>query len=449
MKSFYKNILYFAILCGILSILLPINILAQPSSMPQIKSEVAVLIDADTGQVLYGKNQNARIYPASTTKIMTALLALERGNLSDIITMSYDAVWSIGRDTSHVALDENEQLNLEQALYALAIESANDAANGIAELIGGSMENFSGMMTKRAKELGANNTNFTNAHGLQDSNHYTSAYDLAIIMAEAVKIPEFTRMFTTVTYSMPPTNRQPETRTFNRKNSLVEGPYAYEGLLGEKTGWTGDSGYTFVAAAKRGGRTLVAAVIRSPDTISRWEDTTSLFDYGFEQFVSVIFESAEFARERYFFELADGGRFEAKLVPKGDFSCLVLKSASKEEIEIEYVPYIEETTGKIGGKAIFSLFGEILGEAELAISYNSGGIDLRSLPVGDASEEDKKNDENQNPATSAFSAIYRVISIILQIIGFGGIIFMILYIRQYLHVQKIKKQRRGYQKNKK
>ncbi|MCL2158156.1 MAG: serine hydrolase, partial [Oscillospiraceae bacterium] len=195
--------------------MLPINILAQPSSMPQIKSEVAVLIDADTGQVLYGKNQNARIYPASTTKIMTALLALERGNLSDIITMSYDAVWSIGRDTSHVALDENEQLNLEQALYALAIESANDAANGIAELIGGSMENFSGMMTKRAKELGANNTNFTNAHGLQDSNHYTSAYDLAIIMAEAVKIPEFTRMFTTVTYSMPPTNRQPETRTFN------------------------------------------------------------------------------------------------------------------------------------------------------------------------------------------------------------------------------------------
>jgi D-alanyl-D-alanine carboxypeptidase len=425
---------------------LSIDVFAAPPDIPQIKSETFVLMDGDTGQVLLGQNMHARIYPASVTKIMTALLALERGNFSDVITMSHEAVWSVGRDTSHIALDETEQLTLEQALYALAIESANDAANGIAELISGSMEDFAKLMTKRARELGAKNTNFANAHGLPDANHYTSAYDLALVMSAAAKMPEFIKIFTAITYSMPPTNRQPETRTFNRKNSLLEGPYAYEGIIGEKTGWTGDAGFTYVAAARKNGRTLVAVVIKSPDTVSRWEDTRALFDYGFDEFTALNFKAEEFAADSYEIEFSGGEKLEMKLIPSGDFSCLVPKSANKEETEKEYIFFFDAITGKISGKAVFSLrsesdfTGEILGEAELLVCPVSAN---QKKPGEPAKKENNPGTEDKNPPAKIFSSIYGVISVILQIFGAIAIILIALYIRQYIKVQKIKKQKRG------
>ena len=441
-----KSIIYLLSFALLLSVT-PTNIFAADSAVPQIQSETFVLMDADTGQVLLERNMGSRIYPASVTKIMTALLALEKGNLSDTVTMSHDAVWSVGRDTSHVALDENEQLTLEEALYALAIESANDAANGIAELVGGTMENFAKLMTQRAKELGAKTTNFTNAHGLPDANHYTSAYDLALIMAAAVKIPEFTKIFTSVTYSMPPTNRQPETRTFNRKNSLIEGPYAYEGIIGEKTGWTGDAGYTYIAAANQNGRTLVAAVIKSPDTNARWEDTRALFDYGFFEFVPFGYSAEEFAADKYNIEFSGGGKSEVKLVPSGDFNCLISKSAKKEEIKTDYIFFTGEPVGKIEGKAVFSLkspsdfmYG-ILGETDLLIypaDVNPGEIKRAEA------KKINPETESENPESKILSSVYGVISVILQIFGIIAVVFIILYIRQYKQVQNRKRQKRGY-----
>jgi len=426
------------ILCLILlTIILTLNVFA----VPQIKSETFVLMDADTGQVLFERNKDAKIYPASVTKIMTALLALERGNLSDMVTMSHDAVWSVGRNTSHIALDENEQLTLEAALYALAIESANDAANGIAELVGGSMENFAKLMNERAGGLGAKNTNFTNAHGLPDANHYTSAYDLALVMSEAVKIPQFTKIFTATTYSMPPTNRQPEMRVFNRKNSLLEGKYAYEGIIGEKTGWTGDAGFTYIAAARRNGRTLVAAVIKSPNTDARWEDTRSLFDYGFGEFMPFVLKSEAFAAERYDVEFSGGGKTAVKLVPYGDFSCLVPKSAQGEEIKTEYVLYADKA-GKLGGKAVFSLkSGEVLGEAELSVHLVSEN------PVAPMEAATPEN-ESDEPDSNILSSVYGVVSAALQILGIIALVFVALYIWQYMRVKKIKRQKRENQINK-
>jgi len=437
---------------------LPVNAGNQPpqmqlQSLQSLQSETAVVIDADTGQVLFEKNMNQRMYPASVTKIMTALLAFERGSLSDIITMSYDAVWSIGRDTSNIALDVDEQITLEQALYALSIESANDAANGIAELISGSMDEFAKLMTRRAKELGAKNTNFVNAHGLQDVNHYTSAYDLALILAADVKIPEFTKIFTTVTYSIPPTNKQPLPTPCNRKNSLIEGPYHYDGIIGEKTGWTSDSGFTYAAAARRGGKTLVAVVMRAPNKITMWQDTTALLNYGFNEFEPVRFNAAEFSKEQYIFETANGNKINMSFTPAGDFNCLILKSLNKDDIEINYTFDTFEAEGgneKIGGKAVFSLKPElsslmfgILGEIDLQIIRSEEeSPDERLKPVNNTISTDSDRQEEPAKKKSIFSVILSVLSVILQIIGIIALILLFLYIRRNRINEKRKRQRK-------
>jgi len=251
----------------------------------QIISEAAILIDARTGQILYQKNMHKKMYPASITKVMTALIALEEGNLNSIITMSDTAVFSIGIGTSHIALDSGEKLALKHALYALAISSANDAANGIAEHVGGSLEGFASLMNNRAKKAGAYNTNFTNAHGLHDDEHYTTAYDMARITIAALKIPEFREIFTSERYEMPPTNKQSEARIFWRGNSMVTGKYEYEGVVAEKTGWTSVSQHTLVTAAEKDGRLLISVVMNSLHPRDKWADATALFDYGFHEFV--------------------------------------------------------------------------------------------------------------------------------------------------------------------
>lgn len=257
----------------------------NPVDLPEISSQAAVLIDAQTGQVLFQKNMDQKLYPASTTKIITGMLALEYGELSDLITMSYDAVFSVERDSSHIALDVGEEITLEQALYALSIQSANDAANGIAELIGGSLDNFSNMMNEAAEKAGAINSHFANANGLPDENHYTTAYDMAKITAAALKVPGFMELFSATKYEIPPTNIQPGTRTFYSKNKFVNGEIDYDGILMSKTGWTVAAQHTLVTTAQRGDTTLIAVVMKDPDTNVKWKDTTKLFDYGFDTYV--------------------------------------------------------------------------------------------------------------------------------------------------------------------
>ena len=411
----------------------------------KIKSSAVVLIDGDTGQVLFEKNMHEKMYPASITKVMTALIALEKGSLNDTIIMSYDAVYSVGRDTSHIALDENEHLTLEDALYALAISSANDASNGIAELISGSMEDFAQEMTERAKSIGTLKTNFTNSHGLPHTEHYTTAYDMARIMAEAVKIPEFLKIFSSASYDMEPTNRQEEARQFNRKNSLLNGEYKYESVIAEKTGWTPDAGFTFVAAARRVGRTLIAVVMKSPDEIARWEDTTALFEYGFNEFTPMSFKSEEFINKDYVIEGAEGTKIRAELIPSDDFSCFVLKEFAKRDIEVRYVLSNESINGKLHGKAVFmlspdmaqSMFAE-LGAVDLQINLlsdeNSALDNLNSAALYTQDRETKRR--------GTVSAVFEIIGLIVVIIIF---LFVVLYIRKNVIILIRKK--RGFGKN--
>ena len=422
-----KKLIIYICFTLISAVILSVNTFAAPL----ILSEAVILIDGDSGQVLFEKNMHKKMYPASITKVMTALIALERGNLQDIIIMSYDAAFSVGRDTSNIALGEDERLTLEQALYALAIESANDASNGIAELISGSMENFAEKMTERAAELGAFNTNFTNAHGLPDVEHYTTAYDIARIMAAAVKIPEFNEIFSTVVYQMPATNIQPEPRVFNRRNSLIEGPNQYGGVIAEKIGWTGAAGHTYIAAAKRSGRTLIAAVIKSPDPLSRWQDASALFDYGFNEFIPVSFTADEFRKEQYTIDYTDRDKISANLIPAEDFTCLIPKYLNKEDIEIEYIIDTENAAGK----AVFSIKSDFtfteLGEVSLQIEFNALDIPINNNII--------RNDEQETK--SRITVIFQIIGwIVLGVLS----LYIILFVRCKIIIRQRKKRKLDY-----
>lgn len=324
-----------ALLTLIISLSLNLNtVLAKEDAYPKVISETAVLMDAKTGQVLFEKNMDKKEYPASITKIMTGMLALERGSLSDTLTMSKKAVFSIDRGSSHIALDVGEQLSLEQALYGMALESANDAANGVAEYISGDLESFAQLMTDRAKELGALHTNFSNANGLNNSNHYTTAFDMAIIMRQAIKTPNFTEIFSTKRYVMPPTNIKPE-RLFNSTNGIINGEHPYEGIIASKSGWTSNANHTLVTAAKRGDRELIAVVMNSQGPKDKYQDTIKLLDYGFNDFSEIVLGQDDFIK---MIPNIKSNEETIKLIKDSDISIsrLIYKDLSIDDVDFQY-----------------------------------------------------------------------------------------------------------------
>lgn len=252
---------------------------------PQIEAEAAVVMDADTGAFLYGKNMTAKEYPASITKLMTALVAIENGELDKKLKCSKFAVFSIESGSSHCGLQPGEKLTLRQALYALMLESANDAANSIAEKIGGSIDNFVEMMNAKAKELGCVNTHFTNAHGLHNKEHYTCAYDMALIAKAAFSNPTLAEIASTINYSIPVTNKVDEVRYFvNHHKMLSSDEFKYEGCVGGKTGFTSDALNTLVTVARRDDTELICVILRVNGAEKTYTETASLLDYGYKNF---------------------------------------------------------------------------------------------------------------------------------------------------------------------
>jgi D-alanyl-D-alanine carboxypeptidase (penicillin-binding protein 5/6) len=244
---------------------------------PEIKASAAVLMDALGGRVLWEKNAHSPLPPASTTKITTAILALEKGNLSDRVRVSSRAAQV---PEASIWLEEGEELSLEELLYALLLQSANDAAVAIAEHIAQTEEKFVELMNQRARELGALNTHYMNPHGLDHPDHYTTAYDLAILTRHALSFPEFRRIVSTVRKTIPWAGH-PWNRVLYNRNRLLAGVEAYPGALGVKTGYTRRAGSCLVAAAQRDGLELIAVVLNSP---SIYQEVRALLDYGFACF---------------------------------------------------------------------------------------------------------------------------------------------------------------------
>ena len=251
---------------------------------PVVGAQGAILIEAETGTILYAKNIHEKLYPASTTKILTSLVAYENcDDLSEMVEFSQNAVFSIEKGSSNMGMDSGQSITMEQCLHGILIMSANEVCNAVAEHVSGSIEAFVDKMNEKAKELGCLNSNFVTTNGLQDPNHYTTAYDLAQI-GRAFFANETLAKISGIRYEViEPTATQPDTIELYTHNELTKGTYACEGYIGGKTGYTSMAHQTLVTCAERGGMKLICVVMKE-DSPMQFTDTVALFDYGFNNF---------------------------------------------------------------------------------------------------------------------------------------------------------------------
>lgn len=250
---------------------------------PQIEAQAAVLMDLNTEAILYSKNADTQLYPASITKLLTCLLGCENLDMNAQVTLSQQAAYGIEAGSSTIYGDAGEVFTVEQCLMGLMLESANEMALAIGEEVSGSVKKFVELMNTRATQLGCKNTHFNNQTGFPDETHVTTANDMAKIAKAAWQNTRCRKFFTTDLYQIPPTNIFTETRYLLNHHKMMAGrDYAYDGVLGGKTGYTDAAGSTLITYAKRGNMTLVAVVLNSVN--GAWSDTASLLDYGFNNF---------------------------------------------------------------------------------------------------------------------------------------------------------------------
>lgn len=290
---------------------------------PELVGTAACLIEASTGTVLYEKKSHKKMYPASITKILTALVTLENAELNESVTFSEECVNSLEYGDANMEMAVGEVLPVEDCLYGLMLKSANEVATALAEHVGGSVEGFADMMNERAKQAGALDAHFTNANGLHNDDHYITAYDMAMITRAAVANPMFLSITGSSSYTVSASNKK-EARTIYQRHKMVmqNSGFYYEGILGGKTGFTDQAGTTLVTYAKRDGMTLVAVVLDSPN-YNVYHDTAALFDFGFENFNLVNIKD----NETRFTGVADN--YTDKLTPtfgSGNNTDLELKS---------------------------------------------------------------------------------------------------------------------------
>lgn len=260
------------------------------SSAGSVSAASAIVMDINTGTILYEKNIDDKRYPASITKIMTTLLCIENANLSDTVTFSHHAVTSIEAGSSHLWVVTDEQIKMEDCLYGIMLMSANEMCNGVAEHVAGSIDAFVGMMNERAKEIGCTGTHFANPNGLYLDNHYTTAHDMALIATEAMKNPVFRKITGTKNYTIPKTNKNDARNLYNKHNMLhpISYPYGYDYCIGGKTGYTDIARWTLVTFAKKDDMELVCVVMKTngPPRVepNEYTDSTKLLDFAFDNY---------------------------------------------------------------------------------------------------------------------------------------------------------------------
>lgn len=391
---------------------LPIN---AEVTTPNIAAEVAILIDANTKTVLYEKNGYEKHYPASITKLMTALLTIENLSPTDTITFSKDAIFGIEAGSSHIGIDVDEQLTVDQALHGLLLMSANEVANGLAEAVSGSIDAFAQRMTERAKELGALNTHFVNPHGLHDDNHYTTAYDMALIASYLADNEYFLQLMKDSTYEIPGTNKTDEIRYLYQQHKMLnpsrDATIYREDVIGGKTGYTDEARHTLVTIAKQGDTTLVAVVLQS-ERDSLYTDTAQLLDYGFESYYSLDLHSVDdILKTLPVYTVKSGQAYQSANCGLGlseDVSALVLNTVTKDDITLSFnLPDKLDSNVKIGdtiGEVSFMLGSKLLSKNQLIIKQ------LDMLP------EANLNFYSAQPSTLIFKIMIALLVIFIIVI---------------------------------
>lgn len=330
-------------------------VISPSDKLPNLTARSAVVMDAATGTVIYSRDMDARRYPASTTKIMTLIVALEHGNLDDVVTVSKNAA---GMEGSTLWLEPGDKVPLGELLYGMMMASGNDATIAVAEHIAGSVPAFVRLMNEKAEAIGAKDTHFVNPNGLPDEKHYSTAHDLALIAAYGYRLPEFEEIVSTRETTFPWV--KDDTRRLRNENQML---WLYEGGNGVKTGYTDAAGRCLVSGAKEKGLQLVAVVL---DSVYMWNDSIALLDYGFDQV-----QPEEILRKGQVVGSVPVGFFQGELEVKAakDFSIATLKGGQKVKYDqkIEVLDSLEAPIkeGTKVGRLVLTREGKEVGAVDL------------------------------------------------------------------------------------
>ena len=373
----------------------------DPSHEPDIVSNAAIVMDAKTGQILYEKNSDVGKYPASITKVITVLIALEHDlDMDQVVTMSENAIWGIERSSTNIGLDVGEQVTVRDLLYATMVNSANECAYQLAELVGGDVETFADMMNKKAEELGCKHTHFVTPNGLHDDDHYTTAYDMALIMQAAIKNDQFRKIAGTVNYTVPATNLTDETRPLWTGTKMINpsNPNYYEYCEGGKNGYTTDANNTLVTFAKKDGLELICVVLDCDGQKYTFSDSKALYEYCYNNYM-------------YFYPLSD---FSFSLTADSDDDkdyilnnyynnlnhdminlsvdknyCLLISKSTDTTLINKEINLFDTVNGNVLGEITFDYNGEQIGQTPI-----TNGNPTLSSQI-DSTEAPSTNDDNK------------------------------------------------------
>lgn len=381
-----RKLLSVFLLLALLGTLLSVPVLAEEgedtadSGPYEAAAKAAILLDMNTGRTVYEKNIDEKVYPASLTKIMTCLLALENGNLSDIVTIGEGAFNGLDGNSSTAGLQVGEQLSLNDLLYCLMLSSGNEAANAVAEHIAGSTTDFVRMMNERAYELGCTGTHFVNPHGLHDEEHYTTVRDLVAITRAALKSENFKTITNTASYTLPATNLSAE-RELTTTNQLIDpstsNSFYYKRAIGIKTGYTTPAGRCVISCAKGDGMYFLAVICGAETTIldtgdvrmESFPECIRLFDYGFDQFTYVTVISPLYPLAQITVNNSAASQV-VSLAPAEEIRLLLPKDYDPELLLIEPEPSAQSVdapvcSGDVLGSVSVRYDGELLGTTDL------------------------------------------------------------------------------------
>lgn len=386
---------------------------------PETLSPSVILMEESTGTILYEKNSDEAHYPASITKIMTTLLALENGNLSDMVTFSDDAINNT--EGSGIARDYGEQMTLEQCLYGVMLESANECAYAVAEHVGGTVENFVDMMNAKAKELGCTNTHFANPHGLQDENHYTTAHDMALIAQAAYQNETFRIIIGTKMYTIPPTNKHAEETVLRNHHDMLctyhnaNRKYLYPYCVGGKTGYTATANSTLVTYAEKDGMTLIC-VVMDTQSPNQFIDTVNLFDYAFDNFqvLNVSENDTNYSAET----MVDNGNLNniAPFVELDKDAVIVLPKTAEFSDTSSSVEY-NDSDPEIAGSITYTYAGRNVGKADIKTT----GV----VVEGYAFDNESTEEEEQEAVSTVQVKPIVVVLLIVAVILLGVLLFFL------------------------
>lgn len=409
---------------------------------PEVDAESAIVIEQSTGTILYDKNITEKQYPASITKIMTVLVALENSELNQIVTFSNEAIDNT--EGSGIARDYGEQQTMEQCLYAIMLESANECAYAVAEAVAGSMEAFVDMMNEKAEELGCVNTHFANPHGLHDENHYTCCYDMALIAQAAYNNETFRIITGTARYTIPPTNKHDENTYLCNHNEMLYSwryNYMYPYCVGGKTGYTDEARYTLVTYAEKDGMTLICVVMRT-EFPNQWLDSPTLFDYAFDNFQ--LFNVAENETSYNAMEKSSAGSLNTNeaFVDIDKTACIVLPKTAEFSDAASEIVY-DSVDKNVAGTIQYTYAGRIVGSADIVRT----GVEIRGFAFDNLTVED--TEEAAAEAEEMTVIHIEPFTIVLAVLGVVALVVIGIVCKHYIdnfyiirHNREVKKQRR-------